>query len=142
MSSLTDECATLKGVLEGKTEEIGSLQAHNLTLQVWKNNKPHSKVDEKREFIIQAERDEISATKEAEMAVKDAYIAAKEGENAVIIAGKNKQLAAKDQLKIFSAYKSEIAETDQGLTSLKKRCSSLQTELEMVQRRKQLQHNN
>ena len=37
--SLTDECATLKGMLEGKTEEIGSLQAHNLTLQVWKNNK-------------------------------------------------------------------------------------------------------
>ena len=36
VNSLTDECATLKGVLEGKAEEIGSLQAHNRTLQVWK----------------------------------------------------------------------------------------------------------
>ena len=32
--SLTDECATLKGRLEGKTEQIESLQAHNRTLQV------------------------------------------------------------------------------------------------------------
>ena len=34
VSSLADECAALKGRLEGKTEEIGSLQAHNRTLQV------------------------------------------------------------------------------------------------------------
>ena len=33
MSSLTDEWATLKGRLEGKTEEIESLQAHSRTLQ-------------------------------------------------------------------------------------------------------------
>ena len=74
-------------------------------------------------------------TKDAEMAVKEVYIAAKERENAVAIAGKNKQLAAKDQL--ILAYKAEIAEKDQGLISLKKRCTSLQTELEMVQRRNQ-----
>ena len=34
VSSLTDECATLMGRLEGKTEEIESLQAHCRTLQV------------------------------------------------------------------------------------------------------------
>ena len=34
VSSLTDECATLKGRLEGKTEKILSLQAHIKTLQV------------------------------------------------------------------------------------------------------------
>ena len=34
VSSLTDECSTLKGRLEGKTEEIESLQAHNRTLRV------------------------------------------------------------------------------------------------------------
>ena len=32
MSSLTDECATLKGRLEGKSEEIESLQAHVKTM--------------------------------------------------------------------------------------------------------------
>ena len=35
VSLLTDECSTLKGRLEGKTEEIESLQAHIRTLQVW-----------------------------------------------------------------------------------------------------------
>ena len=34
VSSLADECATLKGRLEGKTEEIKSLQAHVKTLEV------------------------------------------------------------------------------------------------------------
>ena len=34
VSSLTDECATLKGKLEGKAEEIGSLQTRIITLQV------------------------------------------------------------------------------------------------------------
>ena len=34
VSSLTDECATLKGMLEGKTEEIESLQAHVNTVEV------------------------------------------------------------------------------------------------------------
>ena len=34
VSSLTDECATLKGRLEGKTEEIESLQAHVKTVKV------------------------------------------------------------------------------------------------------------
>ena len=34
VSSLADECATLKGRLEGKTEEIESLQAHIKTEQV------------------------------------------------------------------------------------------------------------
>ena len=33
-SSLTDECATLKGRLEGKTEEIESLQARVKTMEV------------------------------------------------------------------------------------------------------------
>ena len=34
VSSLTDECAILKGRLEGKTEEIESLQAHVKTVEV------------------------------------------------------------------------------------------------------------
>ena len=34
VSSLNEECATLKGSLEGKTEEVLSLQAHVRTLQV------------------------------------------------------------------------------------------------------------
>ena len=34
MSSLADECATLKEWLEGKTEEIESLQAHVKTVEV------------------------------------------------------------------------------------------------------------
>ena len=34
VSSLIKECATLKGRLEGKTEEIESLQAHVMTLEV------------------------------------------------------------------------------------------------------------
>ena len=34
VSSLTDVCATLKGRLEGKTEEIESLQAHVKTAKV------------------------------------------------------------------------------------------------------------
>ena len=34
VSSLADECATLKGRLEGKTEEIESLQAHVKTVEV------------------------------------------------------------------------------------------------------------
>ena len=34
VSSLTDECATLKGRLEGKAEEIASLQAHVETVEV------------------------------------------------------------------------------------------------------------
>ena len=34
VSSLADECATLKGRLEGKTEEIKSLQAHVRTVEV------------------------------------------------------------------------------------------------------------
>ena len=34
VSSLTDECATLKGRLEGKSEEIESLQAHVKTVEV------------------------------------------------------------------------------------------------------------
>ena len=34
VSSLTDECSTLKGRLEGKAEEIESLQASNKTLKV------------------------------------------------------------------------------------------------------------
>ena len=34
VSSLANECATLKGRLEGKTEEIGSLQAHVKTVEV------------------------------------------------------------------------------------------------------------
>ena len=34
VSSLSDECAILKGKLEGKTEEIESLQTHSRTLQV------------------------------------------------------------------------------------------------------------
>ena len=34
VSSLDEECAALKGRLEGKTEEIGSLQAHNRSLKV------------------------------------------------------------------------------------------------------------
>ena len=33
VSSLADECATLKGRLEGKTEETEGLQAHNWSLQ-------------------------------------------------------------------------------------------------------------
>ena len=44
MSSLIDECATLKGKLHGKTEEITSLRAHNRSLEehvkvveVWQN---------------------------------------------------------------------------------------------------------
>ena len=36
VSSLNDECASLKGSLEGKTEEVQSLQAHITTLQVLK----------------------------------------------------------------------------------------------------------
>ena len=35
--SLTDACATFKGRLEGKTEEIESLQAHVETVEVWQN---------------------------------------------------------------------------------------------------------
>ena len=34
VSSLNEECATLRGSLEGKTEEVHSLQAHITTLQV------------------------------------------------------------------------------------------------------------
>ena len=34
VSSLADECAALKGRLEGKTEEIESLQAHVKTVEV------------------------------------------------------------------------------------------------------------
>ena len=34
VSSLNEECATLKGSLEGKTEEVQSLQTHITTLQV------------------------------------------------------------------------------------------------------------
>ena len=34
VSSLTDECATLKGRLEGRTEEIESLLAHIKTVEV------------------------------------------------------------------------------------------------------------
>ena len=34
MSSLVGEYAVLKGRLEGKTEEIGSLQEHNRTIKV------------------------------------------------------------------------------------------------------------
>ena len=34
VSSLDEECAALKGRLEGKTEEIRSLQAHNRSLKV------------------------------------------------------------------------------------------------------------
>lgn len=34
VTSLSDQCATLKGRLEGKTEEIEFLQAHSRTLQV------------------------------------------------------------------------------------------------------------
>ena len=34
VSSLDEECAALKWRLEGKTEEIGSLQAHNRRLKV------------------------------------------------------------------------------------------------------------
>ena len=34
VSLLTKKCASLKGTLEGKAEEIQSLQAHNRTLQV------------------------------------------------------------------------------------------------------------
>ena len=45
VSSLTDECATLKGRLEGKTEKIQSLQAHNWSLQV------HVKTVEARQNI-------------------------------------------------------------------------------------------
>ena len=33
-SSLVEECAELKGTLEGKTTDIGSLQAHSRTLKV------------------------------------------------------------------------------------------------------------
>ena len=35
VSSLNEKCATLKGSLEGKTEEFQSLQAHITTLQVY-----------------------------------------------------------------------------------------------------------
>ena len=34
VSSLTDECSTLKGRLEGNTQEVESLQAHTKTLEV------------------------------------------------------------------------------------------------------------
>ena len=34
VSSLTNECAMVKGTLEGKTEEIESLQAHVKTVEV------------------------------------------------------------------------------------------------------------
>ena len=34
VSSMDEECAALKGRLEGKTEEIGSLQADNRSLKV------------------------------------------------------------------------------------------------------------
>ena len=41
VSSLNEECATLKGSLEGKTEEVQSLHACNRTLQVWRSTCTH-----------------------------------------------------------------------------------------------------
>lgn len=37
VSLLTNECATLKGRLEGTTETFESLQAHIKTVEVWQN---------------------------------------------------------------------------------------------------------
>ena len=55
VGSLSDECATLKGRLEGKTEEIESLQAHNWSLQV------HVKTAEVRQNIWDGEEGSVSS---------------------------------------------------------------------------------
>ena len=72
---------------------------------------------------------DIITDKNAEIAVKDAEIANVKA----MLDAKSKQLESKARL--LTAKCSEIEERDRGLVSLQQKCGSLQTQLQIVQRR-------